>query len=291
MTETTLQAETPAEGAPALPVEAVTAETPAATDETTETTSAEAEPEGKRTPWFQKRIDELTRDKYEERRAREALQRELEFARAQRQLEPETVKAPAKLSEPPLAPTLESAGWDEAKYREEYSKFATAQAEWLRQAARAEAESLLAEREQKQAERKRAETFREREAKFIAQTPDYQEIAYRSDLPVSKEMAEVIAGSPEGPALAYYLGKNMDKAREIAALPPFHAARELGRLEAMLAVKPAAASAPKPVTKSPPPPATIEGVEPDIEKNPYDESMSINDWMAWRNKQEKRKKG
>lgn len=63
------------------------------TEQTSQTTETPAEPEPKKTPWFQRRIDELTREKHEERRQREALEARLRAA-AQPQQQQQQPNAP-----------------------------------------------------------------------------------------------------------------------------------------------------------------------------------------------------
>lgn len=295
MDETNLQDASPAEGAPVLPEgDAAPAETPAATDETTTTETQSTQPEGEKSRGVQKRLDELTRNWREEQRRNVEL-----MALLRQQGQPaEPAKEPAKveLAAPPVAPTLESSGWDEAKYREDYAKYQTAQAEWMQQAVAARVEQVLTERERKDSERKRTQTFQQREAEFAAKQADYRETVYTADLPITTDMAAIIAESPDGPALAYFLGKNLDKAREIAQLPPVLAARELGRIEARLSAPPAAAPPPAPkkvVSEAPPPPPRIEAAEataPIRADTADSDKLSDAEWMAMRNKQLSRKR-
>lgn len=104
------------------------------------------------------------------------------------------------------------------------------------------------------------QSHKSREAEFIKTSgvEDYQSTAYSEAITISPAMAQVIRESEDGPAVAYYLGKNPDIAQVIAQLSPLAAARELGRLEARLADK--RESVPqRTISKAPPPPAKIEG--------------------------------
>jgi hypothetical protein len=110
-------------------------------------------------------------------------------------------------------------------------------------------------------------------------------------------MAEVIADSEDGPAVAYYLGKNPEAAAAIAQLPPSAAARELGKLEARLAFEREKARTPatparSAVSQAPPPPPKIEASEPDVAPvsagDPDSDKLSVNEWMRRREKEVRR---
>lgn len=220
----------------------------------------------------QKRIDQLTWKNHE-------LQRQLEAAR----------KPPEKEPEPLKPPTLEEHGFDEAKYQE-------AQRAFLKEEARAEAREELKREREREAAAKREQTFKEREESFAKSKPDYRAVVSNPDLPITKEMAQVIEDSEIGPELAYYLGTNEDKAAAIAKLSPFHQARELGRIEAQLEsqkAKPPEKAAP--ISRAPAPPTKLEAVDSTVAVKPddpdSDKQMSDAEWVRARNKQLSRKRG
>lgn len=99
--------------------------------------------------------------------------------------------------------------------------------------------------------------------------PDFDAVALRADLPISREMGDIIAESHRGAEMAYYLGKNPDEAKRISQLPPLKAARELGRLEAELTPKP------RKISNAPPPVQTVTasggGKTADLSKLGYDD--------------------
>lgn len=213
---------------------------------------------------IQARFDKLTRERYEERRARELLEREVAQLRAPpAKTEP---VAPAKV------PTLEDFDFDSSKYQAAMVEYAAAEAR------KVALETLKSEREQ-QAVQARIGEFRAREAKFAEKTADYHETVYDETVPISDAMAEVIRESDVGPELAYYLGKNRDKAAEIARLSPISAARELGRIEARLNQPP---PPPPVVSAAPPPPPKLAASEPAIEKDPA--QMTDKEFKKWREK-------
>jgi hypothetical protein len=96
-------------------------------------------------------------------------------------------------------------------------------------------------------------------------------------------MLEIITESDDGPALAYYLGKNLDVAARIAQLPPLAAARELGRIEVNLAFEREKAKLKPVVSQAPPPTPKIEATEPAVSKDPS--QMTDREFAKWREKQ------
>jgi hypothetical protein len=251
MEETNLQGESPAEAAPALPVEAETAE-PAAASEPVET--EQTPEEGEKPRGVQRRIDELTRNWREAERREQAL-----LSMLQQQKAPEPAKAPEPIVEPK---TLADFQYDEVAYQ----RYVFEQAAKLAESA---VERKLQERSEREVAERRTQTFAQREADYAAKHPDYMEVTRDMSLPITREMAEIIADSEDGPAVAHYLAKNRQIAESIAKLPAVQAARELGRIEAKVAMESAPAAAPpKPqVSKAPPPPPKVEATEPAIEKD------------------------
>ena len=224
----------------------------------------------------QERFDTLTREKYEalSARDRERYQREALEARLA-QLEASNAK-PETVAPSNDYPTLESVGWDEAKH-------AAAVAEWVRNQTGESVKSELA-REREAAQRAEAERAHERrEAEFVKTKPDYSAKVMRDPRDggpvISDAMADVIRQSDLGPDVAYYLAENVEKSIEIARLPPFLQARELGRIEARIE---AAKSAPPPVSKAPPPASRVDGAsttEAVSTTDPDSDNLSDEDWF------------
>jgi hypothetical protein len=255
------------------PVEMQAESSPAVTD-TDE--SSEPKPKG-----VQKRIDELTRLRHEAQRERDHWRELAMRQQAPAKQEPVAPETPAAL------PKLEDFNYDETAYQAALLKHATAEA------ARQVREELRQEENQRK-QQERVKSWKTRESDFKAKNPDYEDVAYFA--PISDAMAEIIQESEVGPELAYYLGKNLDEARQIAELDAVKAARAIGRIEAKLE-KPAAAPAPTPkpppVSKAPPPPPRIEATEsaaPIRADSPDSDKLSDAEWMRLRNKQVQRKK-
>ena len=225
----------------------------------------------------QERFDKLTREKYDALRQVDQLQYRLSELEAK-------VTAP-KAEEPVKLPTLESVGFDEAKYQAALIEFA-------RNEARAAALSEMRSQAQARESQEKARSFEKRQAEFMAATPDYADKVHR-DLPISKAMAEIIRESEVGPQVAYFLGNNPDKAAAISSMSSEQAAREIGRIEARIELEKAK---PKPlVSSAPPPPAKIDAVEPTqrIRVDTADsDQLSDAEWVRRRNAQiSKRKSG
>jgi hypothetical protein len=188
---------------------------------------------------------------------------------------------PEPKAEPAKAKSLADFNYDESQYQGYLEERLTSSA---REAVTRE---LKAERDRQESER-RWTSFTTRESDFATSVSDYHEVTRNPRLPITEDIAEVIAESDDGPALAYYLGKNLAVADQIARLPPKLAARELGRIEARLAFERDKAKEAPAVSKAPPPPPKLEGVEAEVEKDP--DKMTGEDWLKWRNKQLRNKR-
>ena len=268
MTDET-QVETPIEDAPLLPETAVDSDSsPEAVEPKADDTSLPPrDEEGKfLSANAQKRIDELTREKYE--RAREA-----DYWRQQAMQQ----KPEPKVVEPTKLPTLEEHGYDEAKYQ-------AALIQYVEQKAEQVVETRLNQQEAQRKEQSRLATFAERQQAFAKATPDFEaRVLQDPSLPITEAMRDVIVDSESGPELAYYLAQNRAAAEAIARLPTHLAALEMGRIEGRLSAQKEAAKRPPPVSKAPPPPPTLETTEAAGSKAPED--MSTDEWMKWREKQ------
>jgi hypothetical protein len=220
---------------------------------------------------IQERFDKLTREKYDAMRRADQLEYRLQSLETRlTEAKPQTVA--------PSPPTLESVGYDEAKFTQALIDYArtTVQTE-----AKTTFERQMAERTQAE----KAATFEAKVTEFAKSKPDYYEKVMAPTLPINQAMAEVIRESDLGPQVAYYLAENPDKAIAISRLSPTAAAREIGRIEARLEVEKAKA---KPaVSQAPPPPPKIEAVSEEVDKDP--DQMPIGDWVKWREKQLRRK--
>ena len=250
-------------------VAADTTETEAETDEQKNERELKAQQEraDKRARGVQKRLDELTADKYAERSAREAAERRLDMLMAQQQPRPAIQQ---DQTEP------------QRGQFDDYEKFIEARAEWRAEKAverRMSQQTQQWDQQRQQGEVQRqaqaiASDFQRKLAEGRKSIPDFDEvIADASDVQVGNAFP-AIATSDNPAALMVYLGKNPDVAARLSTLPPVLAAREIGKLEAKLVTPPQVSKAPspgKPVGSKPgsasDPPEDIEGYMAWAKKN------------------------
>lgn len=212
-----------------------------------------------------RRIDELTRRRYDAERERDHW-RDM------------ALRAPtpqAKVEEASPGKTLADFGYDEAKYQAYWRD------ETRKEAASAAREELQKSQSHDSAAQRDAE-FADRETDFAKSLPDYMDVTRDPHLPISEAMAETIKDSENGPAITYHLGKNPRLAASIARLSPLQQAREIGRIEASLAIKPVV---PK-VSGAPAPAPKIAAGDSKVEKDPKD--MNRDEFAKWRRKFMKR---
>lgn len=285
MTDTNLQAETPAEGAPVLSDDnAEQAAPPTAPVETPEV-EASTDDAGKPEPkGVGKRIDELTRYRREAERERDYW-REMAL-----RSNPQPVKAeePVAPPSPSKVPTLADFEYDESKYQAALIEFTKAEA-------RREAEAVLRAEREREAQERAVKTWTEKAAEFAKSKPDYAEKVNDPTLPISTPMVKAIQASEIGPEVAYHLAENRELAAEIARLPADAAAFAIGRLEGRLLAQKEAAKIAAPrtaVSQAPPPPPRIEAVEPDVRvrtTDPSGDSLSDDEWVRMERKRVSRK--
>lgn len=198
------------------------------------------------------RFDKLTRDLYE-------LRGELDRGRYDREARDTRIKelegelAKHRQVAPDNPPTLESVGYDEAKYQAAIAGYLTKQ---IRGSILEEVRGEIGKGEQARADREIQQTWAKREADFIKSNPDYvDKVKNDRTLPISAVFGAEIMRSEMGPQIAVYLADNREKAEAIAKLPPNLQLREFGRIEGLLEAKKAA---PKPpVSQAPPPPSKV----------------------------------
>lgn len=226
-----------------------------------------------------KRIDELTRNWRSAERDRDYWR---ELALKHQAPQQEVPKPTASQHK-----TLEDFGHDV----EQYGEYLRQQAiEDARKAAREE----LAQERARQTSEQRQTAFQGRETKFAKDNPDYLEVTRDPRVPITQQMAEVIAESEDGPALAYHLAKNVDIAESIARLPALAQARELGRIEARLAYeRERAAEAKRRVSQAPAPTPKIEATAETPQFRTTDASgdaLSDEEWVRQERKRISRRK-
>lgn len=232
--------------------------------DTTEQAKKDDDEEHRVPKGVQKRIDRLTREKYQ-------LQAQLEVLRQQPQPQQQQQETPA------AAPKLDQFASIE-EYIDAMAEFKASQ----------KAEEVFRKREQEQTatkQQKDAASIREGFAKQTDEArtayDDYDDVVDNPDLPISQAMAEAIMRSKNGADVAYFLGKNPDECIRLANLDPFSAAVEIGRIAATI-VRPQ----PRKASNAPPPIQPI-GARATPVTDP--DKMSTEEWLKWRQGQLKKR--
>lgn len=206
----------------------------------------------------QRRIDRLTREKYELRAELNQLRKQFEASQPK--------------PEPPQAPKLENF--------QNIEEYITAQTRFNTEHAAGRIRDEFAQQQRAMAAQQDEMRVRDSWGKALEHAreayPDFDEVV-DSPVEVSKAMQDAILRAPNGADIAYYLGKHPQEAERIAALDPFSALVEMGRLSATVTrPKPkAATTAPAPIS----PVGTAAKAESDPDK------MSTQEWLRWRNAQ------
>lgn len=254
--------------------EDVSHETESSTVETNESPEAsnqqETDADEKKRAGVQKRIDQLTREKYEERRRAEELEARL------KDLESKISKP-----EPVAAPNPE----DFDDYNEYLNKQADYLASLAQERIRRSQEQELKAAEQRRLADEQAERAQRYKDRVEAELSQYEGFMERVNDPTFNRITNVmhpdiialIQESDKGTALTYHLATHLSEADRIAKLSPVLAARELAILETKIQ-----SPKPKKVSEAPDPIKPLGGNEQAV-KN--EDQMSIDEWMAWRNRQ------
>lgn len=171
----------------------------------------------------------------------------------------------------------------EQDFNGDYAAFERAQTAYeIKQAIREEkaSDERAKANERRTAEQaERLEAYDDSEERVRERLPDYDKVmkaALKDGVKFNASVGELIHGSKEPAHLAYFLAGKPEKTRELNAMSPLQAAREIGRIEASLSLPTANKS-----TKAPPPrtaPAGGAAAAPDLAK------MSMDDYRAYREK-------
>jgi len=213
------------------------------------------EGEESRKSGIQRRIDQLTREKYEERRRAELAERELA------RLKEEAAKQQPQAGQPPRVDDFDT-----------YEDFLRAQVQYeleQREALRNQEASLSQQAQQRADVQVRVEkTFEQGRGRY----EDFDEVVTNPNVPVTDAMVEAIATSDVGADVAYFLGKNPAEAARLAALPPLELGRAIALIEMQVSRQPEK-KLPDPVPTVPKAEGKAKAVEPDPDSLPIDEWM------------------
>jgi len=253
--------------------EAEAEETGEQVENTEEATTSEdaddaGETEGRKNQGVGKRINELTREKYDAMRKAEDARAEAEYWK-QQAAAPRQQAAEAK-------PSI-----NDYQTFEDYNE---ALAEWKfeQKMREREAVSYAKEQERTVAEKttQQAKVWEEREKAARDELDDYDEVVIPllSDPKILYHpgIGEALAASDIGPKILHYLGQNLPEAMAIAQMSPPAAAKAIGRIE----VKLEGQTKPKSAAPTPPKP-----VKPAVKPEGLRDDLSVDEWVRERNKQ------
>ena len=234
----------------------------------TETSATETPDEPKKVNKVQARINQLTREKHEERQKNADLEKRLAALESK----------PAETKETPLVAPKEDDFTD-------LSDFETARSQHIADtAAQTAYDRLKAEnnsRDDQARQTTRQQELQTKQAAFNKSLDEkrehfenFEEVAYGHAF-MDTDLAEQIFDTEKGPELAYHLGSHLDVAEKIFSLPPVQRARELTKLEFSLE-----ALKPKVVSDAPDPITPLGGSD---KVNKSQEEMTDAEWLSWRN--------
>jgi len=219
----------------------------------------------------QERINQLTREKHEQRQENTDLKARLE---ALEQAKPE-VKTEARVA--PNEDDFDSLQ-DYHTANAQYYADVSGDAAQAKVTAADSANKATATQNARQAELEAKKAgFEEKLAGIRDNFENFEEVAYGNTQFMDLDLAEQLFDLDKGPEVAYHLGSHLDEAERIFALSPVQRARELTKLEFQVeALKPKVVSdAPDPIS----PLGNSETVQTDPDK------MTADEWRVWRNKQ------
>ena len=171
---------------------------------------------------FSKRIDELTRERYEAQAEAARLREQLE--NLQRQAKPEPTKLAAPEGKPQRNAYTSDEDWVEAL---------TA---WKARSLIEEDRRVEAERTRQERERQTYTTYVEKADQFLDEHPDFNQVV--AGIRVSEDIAggvqAAIVGRPNGPEVAYYLGTHPELCQELSEMTAADAVAEIGAISLSL---------------------------------------------------------
>jgi hypothetical protein len=240
-------------------------EEPATSDSDDEHDGEDSADAPKKSKGVQKRIDELTRQRYEAERRAEQSRSEAEHYRKMAQDKPQE---PAKDDKAPRFEDFNS-----------YDDYVAAVAEHK---ATKKFEELTRKDQEKQTQQKQAEVvknFNDKVTEARKKYDDFDTVALGNHVAYNDVTTSLVLASDASTELAYYLGKNPEIAQKLTQISPLEAAKEIGRIEAKLLEKPKPQS--KQITNASPPIKPVGGKER-LKKDPS--QMSNAEYRAWRSK-------
>lgn len=204
---------------------------------------------------FQKRIDDLTRQRYDEQRAREVAEARLAELERERQQQTQFANIDAQQPRIDQFQSLEAyqaawAQWASAKAA------ASAMSEWEKRMQERDSRAVHEARQRAQIEQQIAAENAAIEARMqegVKKYPDFMDVLTDPSLPQVRGTAllPIVLHSEHAADIAYSLAKNPAELERLLSMHPAQAAREVYRLDAKFAGAPA--------TSAPPPPPARNG--------------------------------
>lgn len=243
--------------------------------------SEERKPKGRR---YQKRIDRLTKRAAEAERRAQELERQLQGGKG-------------KQTEDGATPGEEP---DPANF-DDYDEYLDALTDWKAGKAPADRQSPKQDKgkqgdqaagddtpaaEDDPDYREALEDVQEAFSDSRSAYEDFDEVIGQQDLQITRDMVKAMADTDDPGGIAYHLGKHKDEASRIAALSPVAQAKEIGKLEAMLAAKPQQPG--KKTTQAPDPIEPVRGTD---STTTSPQNMSFDEYEKHMNEKEQRRGG
>lgn len=249
-------------------VEKSPAEQQPAQEATTTSDSDAQQEETRRKTGFQKRIDELTRQKYERDAQINALQERLNS------IEQHSFQQQAESTKP----TIEQFDYDHERWAQAYTQWVDNQQVAKERHAQEQQQQQLMQQQQILQQQRLQEKIYEAQAKY----PDFMQTINDPSLPNLQEVNtaayQAVLESDNMGAVAMHLAKNPEKVYSFASMSPVQAIREVAKLELMLGQ-----GRPQQQPPPPPPPATDIRGKSDVSVDPAKKSTA--EYIAWRNEQ------
>jgi len=226
--------------------------------ETTEQPEEENDNDDSLPKGAKKRIDKLTRQKYEQQDVINRLTAKLEQYESQH--------SPI-LKEPDSVDYSTVEDWVNAQveYRLQKMQMDEQQKHWQQ----SEAQAI-------------ANDWAQKTAKFKAVAPDFDEkMASVENINFAKSTVSAVAQHEKSAEIVYMLGNNLNLAYEIASMPPMQQLIAIGEIAAS-----AKFNKPKQTTSAPRPAPTVNGSSPNSDPR----AMSTEQYIKWRNQQKTTKR-
>ncbi|UKH48598.1 capsid and scaffold protein [Vibrio phage vB_ValP_FGH] len=231
---------------------------------------------GKKPNRVQKRIDQVVREREDERRKNEALQREIDELKKGKQQKPE-----AKQDKEPVESDYET--YDD--YLDALDAYDKQQSEESKPEQKEDKADTQDEPQSELSDNQKTAMAVIKEAVDSADKPeDFEAVALNPEVPITGEMLEALAECEDPTKVMYHLGKNKDLAADIAAGSPAQQARAIAKLDLTVDSKP-----PKPTktTQAPDPISPVGGS--DAQQKDVSE-MSFAEYEEAMNKKERSRK-